>query len=274
MKTLNIILASFLISSSLIANDHQINQLKADLPEGHFEATTYLPTKTEVKAILILTPTIAGVSILEKANASYFSKEGFLVIMPLPYDGEVESREPDIAKLDADFLKPALAADKFITMAEEKFKLAPNLPVFALGASQGGIRTLIIASHSTRIKAAWFATAGGDFASIYANSKVEKIATFKNKHMKFLGITNVKEYETYLRNNLTNDPALACKEIKIPFVQTLTLRDDKVPTENQELLVKNCPPHKVIRLNTGHVVGSLSTLKWRKKIKTFFLNSL
>ncbi len=273
MKKL-IILFIFLISANLLANDYQVNQLKAELTEGQFEATTYLPLKAKVKAIIVLTPTIAGVSILEKTLAKYFSKEGFLVIIPLPYDGEVENLKPDVVKLDDDFLKPAIAAEKFITMVEEKFNLPTNLPVFALGASQGGIRSLIIASHSPRITAAWFATAGGDFASIYAKSKVKTISEFKVKHMNFLGITNDLVYEEYLRDNLKNDPAIACRNIKVPFVQVMTLKDDKVPTANQKILIDNCPKHKVITIDNGHIVGSLSTLKWKKQIKDFFLQQI
>ncbi|MBC7711828.1 MAG: hypothetical protein H7177_00715 [Rhizobacter sp.] len=274
MKTFNILFFSLLFSTTVHASDIQINNLKTDLPSGQYEATTYQPTDRDIKAILILTPTIAGVSLMEKANAHYFSKAGFLVIMPLPYDDEITSTQPDIAKLDEGFIRPALAVDSFIEISEKQFHLPANLPVFAMGASQGGIRTLIITSHSPRITAAWFATAGGDFASIYARSTVKKIATFRENHMKFLGLTKVSDYETYLRNNLKNDPAIACKDIKVPFVQTIALKDDKVPTENQELLVKNCPAHKVIRIDTGHVGGSLTTLKWRKQIKTFFLNSI
>lgn len=220
--------------------------------------------------MLILTPTITGVSVLEKINADYFAKSGFLVIIPLPFTSEVSSEKPDIKKLDADFFKPVYAAERFITLAEETFNLSVNLPVFAMGASQGGIRTLIIASHVNRITASWFATAGGDFPSIYANSKVEKIADFRNKHMNALGITDNAHYEKYLRDHLNNDPTTSCAQIKTPFVQTMTLKDDKVPTPNQKLLADYCPSHTVLTLNTNHIAGSLSTVKWRYKIKIFF----
>lgn len=282
MKTLITILfitvAQTYAADSVTAIDskrqYDIYQMKTEVPEGNFEATVYLPVKKNIKAMLILTPTIAGVSILEKSNAQYFVKEGYLVIIPLPYKSEVDSEKPDIAKLDAEFYKPAFAAESFIKTAEEKFKLPTNLPVFAMGASQGGIRTLIIASYSSRITASWFATAGGDFPSIYARSVVEKIASFRIKHMKVLGITDPKEYEAYLRTHLTHDPTTACADIKTPFVQTMTLRDDKVPTENQKMLLTSCPKHKVLTLNTGHIAGSISTVNWRHKIKNFFEESL
>lgn len=249
-------------------------QMKIDISQGSFQASAYKPTKLKIKAMLILTPTIAGVSVIEKSNAQYFANHGYLVIIPLPYKSEVDSDRPEIQKLDDEFYKPAYAAESFITLAEKNFNLPSKLPVFAMGASQGGIRTLIIASYSDRITASWFATAGGDFPSIYARSRVEKISNFRMKHMKLLGITDPKEYEVYLRNNLTHDPSTACADIKKPFVQTMTLRDDKVPTANQELLVKTCPKHKTITLNTGHVAGSLSTVTWRHKARKFFEESM
>ena len=259
---------SVIISDS--KKHYEIYQANTDLPSGHYESRVYLPLKKVIKAILILTPTIADVSIIESSNAQYFSKEGFLVIIPLPFESEITSEKPDIKKLDDEFFKPAYAAERFITLVEKKFNLPINLPVFAMGASQGGIRSLIIASYMKRITASWFATAGGDFASIYANSTVEKIAVFRKKHMKVLGITENSEYEQYLRDNLTNDPTTACAQIKTPFVQIMTLRDDKVPTANQKLLLDFCPKHTVITMNTGHIAGSLSTVNWRHKIKVFF----
>ncbi|MEA9357482.1 hypothetical protein SHI21_14740 [Bacteriovorax sp. PP10] len=276
--TLFTILTQTYAADSVTAVDskrhYDIYQMKTEIPEGNFEASIYLPTTTKIKAMLVLTPTIAGVTIIEKSNAQYFSKAGYLIIIPLPYKSEVDSAKPDIVKLDDEFYKPAFAADSFIALSETKFKLPVNLPVFAMGASQGGIRTLIIASHSARITASWFATAGGDFPAIYARSVVEKIASFRMKHMKVLGITDPREYEIYLREHLTHDPATACADIKTPFVQTMTLRDDKVPTANQELLVKSCPEHMILTLNTGHVAGSLSTVNWRHKIRRFFEESL
>ena len=261
-------------ADSVIISDskrhYEIYHAQTDLPSGHYKSSVYLPLRKNIKAMLILTPTIAGVSVIEEANAHYFSKAGFLVIVPLPFESEMNSDIPDIVKLDEEFFKPAYAAERFITLVENKFNLPNNLPVFALGASQGGIRTLTIASHVKRITASWFATTGGDFPSIYANSTVKKIADFRTKHMSFLGLTENSQYEQYLRDNLKNDPTTACAQLKTPFVQTITLKDNKVPTANQKLLLDHCPAHKVININTGHVAGSLSTVKWRHKIKVFF----
>lgn len=248
--------------------------LKGEEIHGLIEAKVYRPTKAEIKAILILTPTIAGVSPIETLNAQYFVKAGYLVIMPLPYISEIDSEKPDVKLLEQEFNKPALAAEQFLNEVENQFQLEKTLPVFALGASQGGFRTFGIATSLSRITASWFATAGGDFASIYAHSSVKKIAAFRSRHMRAVGLTSIDDYENYLRVNLVSDPVHSCNKITTPFVQVIALKDDKVPTKNQELLAKACPAHKIIRLNSGHLTASFSTWLWREKVKDFFESNI
>ncbi len=246
------------------------------LLEGNVEkATVFRAQSKEVKGILILTPTIAGVSPLEKINAHFFAKNGYVVIVPLPYINQVDSLTPDLGVLDQEFDKPYRLAVKYIAETERVLGLRANLPVVVLGASQGGFRSLIIASLlSDRVKALWFATAGVDFPSIYAQSKVEKIATFRERNKKVLGIESDVDYENYLRSHLQNDPRNICSKIKVPFVQVIALKDDKVPTHNQELLSQTCPATETIRLNTGHIGGSLSTVTKNKRILKFFNEQL
>lgn len=69
---------------------------------------------------------------------------------------------------------------------------------------------------------------------------------------------------------LHNDPALSCKDIKVPFHQTIALRDTGVPTVTQELLARECPPHSIIRYNYNHEAGTMTTVLMRKKIYEFF----
>jgi hypothetical protein len=231
-------------------------------------------SRTDLKAekkILYLTPTISGVSPLEKSLAKYFSKLGYLVIVPLPYKSEIENISPDIKRLDIEFLKPAKVAKNLIDNVKARFHLPVETKIYLLGASQGGFRSLTIASELD-VSASWIVTAGADFASIYAYSKVKKVEAFRKNHMRILQLTDAKEYEKYLRENLSNDPALICQNVKTPFVQVIALKDDKVPTANQLKLLESCPAHEVIKLEVGHLSASLSTIKMRKRIHHFFLN--
>lgn len=262
---MKLIILLFILSFNLNAsiNATEVNAFNGDL---NIKAQVFMP-ETNPEAILILTPTIAGLSFIEKSLARYFSKNRFMVIVPLPYLSEVDKERPTVENLDREFLLPANNAQIFLKNLNQN---ALQLPVFALGASQGGFRTLIITSQLTEVKASWIVTAGADFASIYANSKVKKIVDFKNKLKNVYQLSTDQAVEDFLRTELKNDPMNLCKQFDKPFVQVIALKDVKVPTENQLKLRDACPSHEVIYLNAGHVSASLSMLKDRKKILNYF----
>ncbi|MEA9357481.1 hypothetical protein SHI21_14735 [Bacteriovorax sp. PP10] len=250
--------------------DYSIFDLKIEVNSTSYKAFVYRPTKLKIKALLIISPTIKGMTSIEESNAQYFSKRGYVVIATEQFYTELNSPNPDPEKLNADYYKPALAAISFINAVDQKLNLPETLPIFALGASQGGIFTLIIAAHVPRIKGAWFAVTGGDLPHIYAYSDVEELAKFRKNHMRILGMTKMKDYEDYLRLYLKNDPTISCKEIKVPFHQTIALRDTSVPTSTQELLVDECPPHDISRKNMNHAAGTVTTVLERQQIMDYF----
>lgn len=251
-------------------DDYSISELKTEVNSTTYKAHIYRPTKLRIKALLLISPTIKGVTSIEESNAQYFSKRGYLVIMTHQFKTELNSPNPDAEKLNADYYKPVLAAISLINAVDQKFNLPETLPVFTLGASQGGIFTVIITAHVPRVKGAWFAVGGGDLAHIYAYSEVEELIKFRQNHMRILGMTKMKDYENYLRMYLKNDPTISCKEITVPFHQTIALRDVSVPTSRQELLVDECPPHSVSRKNMNHAAGTVTTVIERKEIEAYF----
>lgn len=245
-------------------------EIKTKVEAYEYEAIVYKPIDTPIKAMLVIYPTIGGYDSIEGSNGQYFAKRGYVVIIPYPFITELNKPNPDMDQLDSDYYRPVVSVISFINFVEFKLSLNPNLPVFALGASQGGITSILITAYVPRIKAAWIAVAGGDLPHIYARSTVIQIREFRERHMKTLGITSVDRYETYLRGYLHNDPARSCKDIKVPFHQTIALKDTGVPTVTQELLAKECPPHEIKRYNLGHEAGTLTTVLMRKKIYEFF----
>ena len=236
------------------------------------EGKLYIPQKSHIQGLIYLFPTINGPSALEKTTARYFVRRGFAVIIPDPVGLELNIKDPDVGQLDRDYFKPSASAMKLISAADQK--LQKELPVFSLGASQGGIRALGLAAESSRIKGAWFAVAGGNFPYVYATSKVEKITTLRQNHMAKLGMTDPIDYELYLRENLKNDPLYSCEKIKVPFVQVIALKDDKVPTSTQFELKAACPLHKVIKVDGGHLQGVSAIYFHRKNILEFFRDQI
>lgn len=252
------------------SQNHETFPIHLNIESVNYSATVYVPNKTTIKAMLIISPSIDGVTVLEISNANYFSKQGYVVIVPELFKTELVSPTPDAEKLNSDYYKSVFSSIGFINYTDQKLNLSPDLPIFALGSSQGGIFTILLAAYIPRIKAAWFAVAGGNLPYIYAHSEVKQIVKFRNTHMKNLGINNKFEYEDYLRIYLKNDPAISCKDITVPFHQTIALRDDSVPTSTQELLVDECPPHNVSRHNVNHTAGAVTPINDRRKIIDFF----
>lgn len=238
-----------------------------------YSGVFYYSNKLPPKAILVLYPTISGLSVLEKNIATYFARHQFLVLIPLPYKSEISHPTPDIDRLNAEYLKPVESVKLLINELETKNPDLNNLPLFAMGASQGGIRSLLLTANYPRVKAVWFSVAGGNFPKVYAHSEVEKISTFRERHKKVLNIVSNDDYENYLRKNLTDDPLLDCQKISVPLVQVIALKDTKVPTSTQEDLARACPPHKIIRINQGHVIGSLTNAIKKKEVLHFFQNN-
>ena len=251
-------------------NDFKAIEVKTQIAQYEYKAIIYEPLKEKIKAILIISHSLSDKNSIEEANAKYFSKHGFAVITPLLFLTEIDKLLPDTERLDSDFLRPIKSVKNFIEIAELKLDLKKDLPIFALGASQGGITTLILTANNSRIKAAWQAVAGGDLPYIYSHSDVDKLIKFRKNHMLTLGITSVYEYENYLRANLKNDPLVECKGIKVPFHQVIALKDSSVPTVTQEMLVKECPKHYVERFYLSHIGGSMSTITMREKFREFF----
>lgn len=240
------------------------------ITSGDYSGIYYFSTKKAPKAILVLYPTISGLSILEKNIASYFAKNNFLVLIPLPYLSEISHPTPDIDRLNAEYLKPVESVKNLLTAIESNSPHLSTLPLFAMGASQGGIRSILLTANYSRVKATWFSVAGGNFPNVYAHSEVEKIKQFRERHKKVLKLNSNEEYENYLKENLSDDPIYDCQKINVPLVQIIALKDTKVPTSTQEDLAKACPEHKIIRLNKGHVAGSIANALKKEEARAFF----
>jgi len=253
---------------------YEVFQIQTELESVKYTADVYRPLLTKIKYMLIISPTIDGVTSLEESNAQYFSKRGYVVIIPYPYPTELSNPNPNVEKLNANFYQPAISAISLINAVDHKLNLPQTTPIFTLGASQGGLSSLIITATVPRVKALWFAVGGGDLPYIYAHSEVKQLEKFRANHMRILGLSNPNKYEEYLRMYLLNDPAITCKDITVPFHQTIATRDVSVPTITQELLVKECPQHSVSRKNANHTSGALSTVIDRQEIMEFFESSI
>jgi dienelactone hydrolase len=216
---------------------------------------------------LILFPTIEGESLLERQTAAYFARKGYLVMIPTIEEYKVSFGAQTACAMDLTYRRVQGSA---ILMAEIMNEIRPAKNLMIAGASQGGIRSIMAAAVLPQAQAVWAIVAGGDFPSIYANSEVQAITSFRQQHMRAMNFSNTQEYEEYLRENLKLDPEFSCWKIEANIAMVIATRDDSVPTDNQERLVESCQPQLVRRLNAGHVRGAMDLYLKRITIRKFF----
>lgn len=305
MKTIiNSIFAFFFLTSIALAkdislNDYQVSSHKIKLVKDKrkysiskitqtivelgsndlkFSIDFYEPKKKVLKALVILSPTINGEGFVEKATAKFLVKNGFHVMVsefrnlnnlnPV-YD---YTKEDEVIKAyEKGFYRPIAGARHGLDylMRNNEFN-----KVFAVGGSQGGIRSTILLGSIPEIRAAWVNVAGGDFPSLYAYSEVKQLVKDRAVHMKALGLTKKSDYENYMRVHLKNDPIQACKKRKADLRMLISLDDDSVPTKNQLKLWEACGKPQSRKINGGHVSGVLKLLTKKKKMLKFFKSYL
>lgn len=226
---------------------------------------------------IILFPTINGEGALERAMARYLARRGFRV--------SILNIEDVISEDSSEFgLETSCKMEKmYVRIEQSAYILSEYLKrtnakgkLHFLGASQGGIRSIIAAAAVKRTKNVWTNVAGGDFPSLYAYSSVAGIESFRRKHMLVLGLESVEEYETYLESRFVRDPVKSCRQIHDRGAANISMviasDDTSVPTSNQLALKKACSPNFLRVVSGGHLRGVTDMYFLRRQILDFFEN--
>ncbi len=244
-----------------------------------FHFLFYKPNRSNLKSLVVLSPNISGVTFLEKRLAHRLAKEGYPVLIPcslvevIPFDEETASKIERKIRRDL--------AGTFFAIAGLKRQM-PYLKTNKMGlvgASLGGIQSAMLYGLDHRFQALFVAVAGGDTPSLYRDTQREDLVDFRNCHMKALGITNLGEYESYLRDFLYLDPNLI---INNPLVKNVAMvisdKDNVVPTRNQWILwkkIRSIGVHpKTFILEKSHVRSALELILKEKFLINWFARKL
>lgn len=243
-----------------------------------FSIDFYEPKTKILNSLIILSPTINGEGFVEKSTAKFLVKSGFHVIVSefrnlnnLNPVFDYTKEDEVIRAYEKGFFRPIAGARHALNFLKQENKFDK---VFAVGGSQGGIRSIVLLGSIPEIRAAWTNVAGGDFPSLYAYSEVEQLVKDRGIHMKALGLTSKMEYEVYMRSKLKNDPMKACKKRTADLRMLISLSDESVPTSNQLKLWNACGRPQKREINGGHVSGVLKLISERKKMLSFFKSYL
>lgn len=258
-------------------NRRYLWEIKASDSFGVFSisVSSYRPTKIqrnfwdqkENPDNLMIFPTIDGESVLESQLARYFSARGFYVAIVSIEEVKGEFDHLTACRMDGMYRR---IQDTSLIVHDMLNKVNPDGRFFTLGASQGGIRSLIAAEVIPNLSAVWANVPGGDFPSIYAESTVDDIASFREQHMQALDIDDTNVYEGYLREHLILDPLDSCANFEAPLSLVIATEDSSVPTYNQLLLLKSCPEAQYRKIDSGHFIGVINLFFNRREVRHFF----
>ncbi len=259
---------------TVISKNEETWSIKVDGVGGAYQiqATVYPARPTRLSAAkdsadkMVLFPTIDGESLLERRVGSYFARRDFYVVIPTIEELNQEFDLETVCRMDQMILRVQQSA---VLLFSELKKLIPGGREVMIGASQGGIRSISAASVLPDLHAVWANVAGGDFPSIYAESNVRAITAFRSEHMAVLGLKVPSEYEAFLRDRLTQDPVQSCPKRYGRLAMVIALKDDSVPTLNQQLLQESCAPDFIRTLNAGHVRGAGDLWLKRREVRQF-----
>lgn len=246
-------------------------ELAKNISEGprklEFNYTFYRARKKRQGELLILFPTISGVTVLEKTLAKYFSNRGVDVVIPVSMVRDFKFNSDTVKAMDEGFWRSIIQTSSVL---KDLRRVRDYKKTYVMGGSQGGTRAAMILGRGLNIDKAYTFVAGGDFAKIFAQSKVQKVKDLRTNHMNALGLRSAELYENYLRENIKFHPEENCSRRKSKLKMLIATRDSSVPTATQVSLWKGCGYPERQSIETGHVLGVLSMWWYRKKALEYF----
>ncbi|MEC7277400.1 MAG: prolyl oligopeptidase family serine peptidase [Bdellovibrionota bacterium] len=246
-------------SGTTLVNEREVN----------FGALIY-KSHSPLNRLVIITPNIRGVTVLERRLAHYLSKRGFHVVVPI-LENKLMNRDnftyEAIDNSQRDFLYVTRSLvdhyQKKMSFDEKRIGLA--------GVSLGGIRSSLLLGSDDIFRAMYISVAGAELPEIYANSQHEFVRELRNRHMKNLEIDSVKEYEALLEENLSLDVDRVINSPYLDNVAMIIADDDKiVPSVNQwklwETLKEAGHQPKTIIKDCEHIMGALYLLRYQRNV--------
>ena len=231
----------------------------------------YYEPKNDIKnRLIVVTPNIRGLTIVEKRMAHKLSKRGYHVLIPMTeilFDTIDENTFLAMENLHYYCLSLTVKLiDHFHTRDDfdrERIGL--------VGASLGGIRSSMLMGADNRFRAMFISVAGSDLPTIYSQSQHEKLIDIRRRHMNFLGLDKEEDYEKALRENLTLDPNILNQSPYLDNIAMIIANDDKiVPAVNQWELWKSIKESgyrpKTYEKDCTHVVGALWLIRYENRV--------
>lgn len=224
------------------------------------------------RPLILIMPTIKGVTPIEHRFAKFLVKKGYhALIFIVPRDKEIHTKPATELNFAVKFFTTGtqLWIDHF---SSKSYVDMNKIGVFA--TSDGANRTSIILGYEKRIKAAVLYVAGGNYPKMMTNSDQRIVRNYREYKMENQNLTKL-DFFNLMQETLSYDPTyLAYKRNPKDLYMVLALEDTSVPTENQIELWQAFGMPKSKCLEMDHIKGALSSLLEHELIFSFLKERL
>lgn len=247
--------------------------------ELRYQFLFYYPKDLTHSNLIVLTPNIEGVTILETEMAKYLVNKGFPVVVPIERAQNIVFDQGTAFRMERHIRRAMAGTFHIIEALKSRFPLINTQSMGVAGSSLGGIRSSILYGLDERFKAAFISVAGADIPLLYEVTQLESLVSFRDKHMEYLGLRDVSDYSAYLRKFLFLEPNII---INNPHLENVAMiisdNDEVVPTVNQWRLfsrIKEQGVHpKTYITKRGHLLAALELLFRRNRVLEWFQDKL
>lgn len=247
---------------------YELNKVISEGPRKlEFKYVFYRARKKRQGELLILFPTISGVTILEKTLARYYVNRGLDVVIPVSLVRDFKFNKDTVKAMDEGFWRSIIQTGSVL---KDLRRVRNYKNTYVMGGSQGGTRAAMILGRGMGINKAYTFVAGGDFAKIFAQSDVKKVRNLRQNHMKALGLHSKASYESYLRTNIKFHPEESCSKRTAELKMLVATKDTSVPSATQQSLWRGCGYPAKQEIGTGHILGVLGMWWYRKSALKYF----
>lgn len=218
------------------------------------------PMRKRPAPVVVVVPTIEGVTILEPSIAAQLCDAGIATIISDVNDNSQPEVLPAWGHEDK-VARHSLISLRTVLDFAEKYEKFDGTRLGVMGLSLGGITSSMLAGlEPERLKAAVIAVGGANIPYILANSDNSKVDVLRQRRMIHLGINTPDQYEEELRKTVRFDPFYFADRVrKERVLMVMAEKDTKVPFMVQRELFEAYGQPQSILFKGSHV-GSLAKL--------------
>ncbi len=216
------------------------------------------PTKRPVPVVIVV-PTVAGVTLVERETASELCQIGIASIIADVNDTSIPENLPAWGHEDETNRHSILSLRTTIDFAKQNIHFDPAR-VGLMGLSLGAVQSAFLAGlEANRLAAVVLVLAGGNLPYVMSTSDNGQVVKLREARMEHEHMTSVDEYESMLRKTMRYDPTYFASNANPKNIfMVISDNDTKVPTLVQKELFVDLGSPQSTTFSTNHVETIMS----------------